>query len=129
MTAPTHTLPRLPATPEVEIGEITFIAGTNADRQPHTHGRVEIFNILSGRLDRIGGGESHLLEQWRTIRCKSQLDLAIEAKTSPGRSASSRRADPGRQSGWMTPRGRDARRVARVKGKLRASGSLGSGPE
>lgn len=47
---------------EVEIGEITFPPGTGANRRSHTHGRVEIFYILSGRLDHMVNGESHVLE-------------------------------------------------------------------
>jgi mannose-6-phosphate isomerase-like protein (cupin superfamily) len=47
---------------EVELGEITFPVGSGANRRSHTHGRVEIFYILSGRLDHIVNERSHVLE-------------------------------------------------------------------
>lgn len=46
---------------DVEIGEITFPAGSNPQR-PHTHGSIEIFYVLEGRLDHVVDGESHLLD-------------------------------------------------------------------
>lgn len=45
---------------EVEIGEITFPAGSEP-RNGHAHTSIEIFYILSGELDHIVNGESHLL--------------------------------------------------------------------
>ncbi len=47
---------------EVEIGEITFPVGSGQSRRGHTHGAVEIFYILSGRLDHIVNDTSHVLE-------------------------------------------------------------------
>ncbi len=47
---------------EVEIGEITFPVGSGAGRRGHHHERIEIFYVLSGRLDHIVNGESHLLD-------------------------------------------------------------------
>ncbi|MFQ5678953.1 MAG: cupin domain-containing protein [Gemmatimonadota bacterium] len=47
---------------EVEIGEITFPVGAGAGRRSHRHAHVEIFYVLSGRLDHIVNGTSHLLE-------------------------------------------------------------------
>lgn len=46
---------------EVDIGEITFPPGP-APSSGHRHGAVEIFYILSGRLDHIVNGESHVLD-------------------------------------------------------------------
>lgn len=46
---------------EVEIGEITFPVGTGGGGGGHVHGSVEIFYILSGELDHIVNGESHVL--------------------------------------------------------------------
>lgn len=45
---------------DVEIGEITFPAGSEP-RNGHSHAAIEIFYILSGELDHIVNGESHLL--------------------------------------------------------------------
>ncbi len=50
---------------EVELGEITFPVGSGADRRGHTHGRVEIFYVLSGTLDHIVNDVSHVLEPGR----------------------------------------------------------------
>ncbi len=50
---------------EVELGEITFPVGSGADRRGHTHGRVEIFYVLSGTLDHVVNDVSHLLESGR----------------------------------------------------------------
>lgn len=47
---------------EVEVGEITFPVGSGASRRSHTHARVEIFYILSGRLDHIVNENSSVLE-------------------------------------------------------------------
>ncbi|HEX9730051.1 MAG TPA: cupin domain-containing protein [Gemmatimonadales bacterium] len=46
---------------EVDIGEITFPAGS-APTSGHVHAAIEIFYILSGQLDHIVNGESHLLD-------------------------------------------------------------------
>jgi mannose-6-phosphate isomerase-like protein (cupin superfamily) len=46
---------------EVEIGEITFPVGSGAGGNGHVHGTVEIFYVLSGELDHIVNGESHIL--------------------------------------------------------------------
>lgn len=46
---------------EVELGEVTFPVGMGSSRRGHTHTRVEIFYMLSGELDHIVNGESHLL--------------------------------------------------------------------
>lgn len=45
---------------ELEIGEITFPAGTRDDG--HVHGAMEIFYVLSGRLEHVVNGDSYLLE-------------------------------------------------------------------
>ena len=44
---------------EIEIGEITFPAGVNSGNHPH--GSTEIFYVLSGELEHVVNGESHLL--------------------------------------------------------------------
>ena len=46
---------------EVEIGEITFPPGPPVPGEGHLHGSIEIFYILSGELDHIVNGESHVL--------------------------------------------------------------------
>ena len=46
---------------EVEVGEITFPPGSGASGRGHVHQKVEIFYVLSGELDHIVNGESHLL--------------------------------------------------------------------
>ncbi len=46
---------------EVEIGEITFPPGPPVAGEGHLHGSIEIFYILSGELDHIVNGESHVL--------------------------------------------------------------------
>ena len=46
---------------EVEIGEITFPPGPPVAGEGHLHGAIEIFYILSGELDHIVNGESHVL--------------------------------------------------------------------
>lgn len=46
---------------EVDIGEITFPPG-QAPSRGHRHATVEIFYVLSGRLDHVVNGESHVLE-------------------------------------------------------------------
>ncbi|MGH9337896.1 MAG: cupin domain-containing protein, partial [Vicinamibacteria bacterium] len=45
---------------EIEIGEITFPPGVNSGE--HLHGATEIFYILSGELEHVVDGKSHLLE-------------------------------------------------------------------
>jgi quercetin dioxygenase-like cupin family protein len=45
---------------EVEIGEITFPAGANSGE--HLHGATEIFYVLSGELEHVVDGKSHLLK-------------------------------------------------------------------
>jgi len=45
---------------EVEIGEITFPAGANSGE--HLHGATEIFYILSGELEHVVDGKSHVLK-------------------------------------------------------------------
>lgn len=45
---------------EIEIGEITFAPGTNSGSHPHAS--TEIFYVLSGELEHIVNGESHLLK-------------------------------------------------------------------
>ncbi|MCI0433597.1 MAG: cupin domain-containing protein [Gemmatimonadetes bacterium] len=47
---------------EVEVAEITFPVGAGATSGGHRHGAIEIFYILSGRLDHVVNGESHVLE-------------------------------------------------------------------
>ncbi len=46
---------------EVEIGEITFPPGPPPLGEGHLHGSIEIFYVLSGELDHIVNGESHVL--------------------------------------------------------------------
>ena len=45
---------------EVEIGEITFPPGVNSGE--HLHGATEIFYMLSGELEHVVDGKSHLLK-------------------------------------------------------------------
>jgi quercetin dioxygenase-like cupin family protein len=45
---------------EVEIGEITFPPGANSGG--HVHGSTEIFYVLSGELEHVVNGNSHLLK-------------------------------------------------------------------
>lgn len=45
---------------EIEIGEITFPAGTKGS--DHTHTKIEIFYILSGQFEHTVNGVLHLLE-------------------------------------------------------------------
>jgi quercetin dioxygenase-like cupin family protein len=45
---------------EVEIGEITFPPGVNSGE--HLHGATEIFYVLSGELEHVVDGKSHLLK-------------------------------------------------------------------
>lgn len=45
---------------EIEIGEITFPPGANSGNHPH--GSTEIFYVLSGELEHVVNGKSHLLK-------------------------------------------------------------------
>ena len=45
---------------EIEIGEITFPPGVNSGE--HLHGATEIFYMLSGELEHVVDGKSHLLK-------------------------------------------------------------------
>jgi quercetin dioxygenase-like cupin family protein len=45
---------------EVEIGEITFPPGVNSGE--HLHGATEIFYVLSGELEHVVDGKSHVLK-------------------------------------------------------------------
>ncbi len=47
---------------EVEIGEITFPGGPRPPGQGHLHTSIEIFYILSGTMNHVVNGESHILE-------------------------------------------------------------------
>jgi quercetin dioxygenase-like cupin family protein len=47
---------------EVEIGEITFPGGPRPAGQGHLHGSIEIFYVLSGEMNHVVNGESHLLK-------------------------------------------------------------------
>ena len=44
---------------EVEIAEITFPAGSRGG--DHRHGAIEIFYVLSGTLEHVVNGESHMV--------------------------------------------------------------------
>jgi quercetin dioxygenase-like cupin family protein len=45
---------------EIDIGEITFPPGVNSGE--HLHGATEIFYVLSGELEHVVDGKSHLLK-------------------------------------------------------------------
>ncbi|HEX6049153.1 MAG TPA: cupin domain-containing protein [Gemmatimonadaceae bacterium] len=45
--------------PEVSVGELVF--PPNADSGDHTHGAIEMFYVLSGELEHVVNGKSHLL--------------------------------------------------------------------
>ncbi len=45
---------------EVEVAEITFPGGSSSGE--HHHGATEILYIVSGRMDHVVNGESHVLE-------------------------------------------------------------------
>ncbi len=47
-------------TSELEIGEIFLPAGLNS--AVHSHGAIEIFYVLSGQLEHVVNGNSHLLK-------------------------------------------------------------------
>ncbi|MQA31448.1 MAG: cupin domain-containing protein [Luteitalea sp.] len=46
--------------PEVTLGEMTF--PPNQDSGDHTHGAIEMFYVVSGELDHVVNGVSHLLK-------------------------------------------------------------------
>jgi quercetin dioxygenase-like cupin family protein len=46
--------------PEVTLGELTF--PPNQDSGDHTHGAIEMFYVLSGELDHVVNGVSHVLK-------------------------------------------------------------------
>ena len=46
---------------EVEVGEITFPPAPPSPGEGHLHGSIEIFYVLSGELDHIVNGKSHVL--------------------------------------------------------------------
>ncbi|MBW3535202.1 MAG: cupin domain-containing protein [Gemmatimonadetes bacterium] len=46
---------------EVAVAEIEFASGSGPLPRPHRHGSVEVFYVLSGVLDHVVNGESHLL--------------------------------------------------------------------
>ncbi len=46
---------------ELDLGEITFPAGP-APNRGHGHAAIEIFYILSGQLNHVVNGESHILD-------------------------------------------------------------------
>lgn len=45
---------------EVEVGEITFPAGSQGGS--HNHEAIEIFYVLSGRMKHVVNGEGHVIE-------------------------------------------------------------------
>jgi quercetin dioxygenase-like cupin family protein len=45
--------------PEVTVGELTF--PPNADSGEHSHGSIEMFYVLSGRLEHVVNGKSQIL--------------------------------------------------------------------
>lgn len=46
---------------EMELAHLTFVPNPNAPLRNHVHGRVEILYVLSGRLDHVVNGVSHML--------------------------------------------------------------------
>jgi len=50
--------------PEVSVGELTF--PPNADSGEHTHGAIEMFYVLSGELEHVVNGKSHILRPGMT---------------------------------------------------------------
>jgi quercetin dioxygenase-like cupin family protein len=46
--------------PEVTLGEITF--PPNQDSGDHQHGAIEMFYVVTGELDHVVNGESHVLK-------------------------------------------------------------------
>jgi quercetin dioxygenase-like cupin family protein len=49
---------------EVTLGEITF--PPNSDSGDHKHGAIEMFYIVSGELDHVVNGKSHVLKPGMT---------------------------------------------------------------
>lgn len=49
---------------EVTLGEITF--PPNSDSGDHKHGAIEMFYIVSGELDHVVNGKSHILKPGMT---------------------------------------------------------------
>ncbi len=49
---------------EVTLGEITFPA--NSDSGDHKHGAIEVFYIVSGELEHVVNGKSHILKPGMT---------------------------------------------------------------
>lgn len=47
---------------ELAMAEIEFPAGADPRARPHRHGSVEVFYVLSGVLEHVVNGESHLVE-------------------------------------------------------------------
>lgn len=50
--------------PEASVGELTFLP--NADSGDHTHGAIEMFYVLSGELEHVVNGKSHILKPGMT---------------------------------------------------------------
>lgn len=46
---------------EMEMAQLTFVPSPNVPPRNHVHGRVEVLYVLSGQLDHIVNGVSHLL--------------------------------------------------------------------
>ena len=65
---------------EVEVGEITFPPGTNSGAHPH--GATEIFYVLSGELEHVVNGESHLLKPGMVgfVRPPDQVNHIVPGK-------------------------------------------------
>jgi quercetin dioxygenase-like cupin family protein len=47
---------------EMEMAQLTFPPNPSAPPRNHVHGRVEVLYVLSGQLDHIVNGVSHLLK-------------------------------------------------------------------
>jgi quercetin dioxygenase-like cupin family protein len=47
---------------EMEMAQLTFVPNPNAPPRNHVHGRVEVLYVLSGQLDHIVNGVSHILK-------------------------------------------------------------------
>ena len=50
--------------PEASVGELTF--PPNVDSGDHAHGAIEIFYVLSGQLEHVVNGKSHILRPGMT---------------------------------------------------------------
>jgi quercetin dioxygenase-like cupin family protein len=50
--------------PEVTLGEITF--PPNSDSGDHQHGAIEMFYVVSGELEHVVNGQSHVLKPGMT---------------------------------------------------------------